>query len=62
MMTNQTATNGNTTSTSDFVGNWTAGQKSFSAGEPNDALIVENTQTGKLETAVLESFILVYDE
>ncbi|MGA7369369.1 MAG: hypothetical protein WBX01_09580 [Nitrososphaeraceae archaeon] len=35
-------------STTDFVGNWIAGQNSFSADEPNDALIVENTQTGNL--------------
>ena len=27
---------------------------------PNDELIVENTQTGQLETAVIESFSPVY--
>ncbi|HZD36073.1 MAG TPA: hypothetical protein VE130_12785, partial [Nitrososphaeraceae archaeon] len=50
-----------TVSTADFVGNWSAGQNSFSADEPNDALIVEDTQTGDLETAVIESFNPVYD-
>ncbi|HZD35845.1 MAG TPA: hypothetical protein VE130_11635 [Nitrososphaeraceae archaeon] len=50
-----------TVSTSDFVGNWSTGQNSFSADEPNDALIVENNQTGKLETAIVESFNPVYD-
>jgi hypothetical protein len=49
-----------TGSTSDFVGSWIAGQNSFSAEEPNDALIVENTQTGNLETAVIESSNPVY--
>lgn len=48
-------------STSDFVGNWTKGTDSFAADAPNDALIVENTQTGQLETAVIESFTPVYD-
>jgi hypothetical protein len=28
---------------------------------PNDALIVENTETGELETAIIESFDPVYD-
>ena len=50
-----------TVSTSDFVGNWSADQNSFSADEPNDALIVENTQTHQLETAIVESFNPVYD-
>ena len=50
-----------TVSTNDFVGNWSAGQNSFSADEPNDALIVENTQTGQLDTAVVELFNPVYD-
>jgi len=48
-------------STTDFVGNWIAGQDSFSADEPNDALIVENTQTGNLETVVIESSNPVYN-
>ena len=48
-------------STSDFVGNWTAGPDSFESDVPNDALIVENTQTGNLETAVIESFNPMYD-
>ncbi|MGA7370283.1 MAG: hypothetical protein WBX01_14240 [Nitrososphaeraceae archaeon] len=42
--------------TSDFVGNWTTGPDSFAADEPNDALIVEDTQTGNLDTFVIESF------
>jgi hypothetical protein len=42
-----------TVSTSDFVGNWTAGSGSFAADAPNDALLVENTQTGNLETAII---------
>jgi hypothetical protein len=50
-----------TISTTGFVGNWTAGQNSFGADEPNDALIMENTQTGQLETAVIESFNPIYD-
>ncbi|HZD36994.1 MAG TPA: hypothetical protein VE130_17450, partial [Nitrososphaeraceae archaeon] len=45
-----------TVSTSDFVGNWTAGPNSFESDVPNDALIVENTETGELETAVIELF------
>jgi DNA-binding beta-propeller fold protein YncE len=50
-----------TVSTSDFVGNWTAGLNSFAADAPNDALIVEDTPTGNLETYVMESFSPVYD-
>jgi hypothetical protein len=48
-------------STSDFVGNWTTGPNSFAVDEPNDALIVENKQSGQLETVVIESFSPVYD-
>lgn len=48
-------------STADFVGNWTTGADSFAADAPNDALIVEDTQTGNLETYVVESFDPVYD-
>jgi len=48
-------------STSDFVGNWTAGPNNFESDVPNDVLIVENTQTGNLETAVIESFNPIYD-
>jgi hypothetical protein len=48
-------------STSDFVGNWTTGPNSFAVDEPNDALIIENKQSGQLETAVIESFSPVYD-
>jgi hypothetical protein len=47
--------------TSDFVSNWSAGPNSFAADAPNDALIVENTETGDLETAIIESFDPVYD-
>jgi hypothetical protein len=36
-------------------------QNSFASDVPNDALIVENTQTGDVETAVIESFNPVYD-
>jgi hypothetical protein len=50
-----------TVSTADFVGNWTTGTNSFSSDEPNDALIVENIQTGNLETYVIESSSPVYD-
>ncbi|MGA7370876.1 MAG: hypothetical protein WBX01_17270 [Nitrososphaeraceae archaeon] len=50
-----------TISTTDFVGNWSTGQNSFSSDEPNDALIVEDTQTGNLDTFVIESFNPVYD-
>ena len=50
-----------TVSTSDFVGNWTTGPFSFAEDAPNDALIVENTQTGQLETDVIESFNPTYD-
>jgi len=48
-------------STSDFVGNWTTGPNSFAADAPNDALIVEDTRTGQLDTAVIELFDPVYD-
>ncbi len=48
-------------STSDFIGNWTTGPDSFAADAPNDALIVEDTQTGQLETAIIESFNPIYD-
>jgi hypothetical protein len=48
-------------STSDFVGNWTTGPNSFAVDAPNDALIVEDIQTGQLETAIIESFKPVYD-
>jgi hypothetical protein len=47
--------------TSDFIGNWSTGVNSFATDAPNDALIVENTQTGQLETAIIESFAPVYD-
>jgi len=50
-----------TVSTNDFVGNWSTGSNSFAADAPNDALIVENTETGELETAVIESLNPVYD-
>jgi regulator of protease activity HflC (stomatin/prohibitin superfamily) len=49
--------------TTDFVGNWTTRQDSFAVDVPNDALIVEDTQTGQLETAiVIQSFSPVYDK
>lgn len=48
-------------STSDFIDDWATGPDSFAADAPNDALIVEDTQTGNLETAVIESFNPVYD-
>ncbi|HZD36448.1 MAG TPA: hypothetical protein VE130_14690 [Nitrososphaeraceae archaeon] len=48
-------------STSDFVGNWTTGTNSFSSDIPNDALIVEDIQTGNLDTVVIESFNPIYD-
>jgi hypothetical protein len=50
-----------TFSTTDFIGNWTTGTNSFSVNAPNDALIVEDTQTDDLEIAVNESFDPVYD-
>jgi hypothetical protein len=48
-------------STPDFVGNWTVGQDSFAEDVPNAALIVEDIQTGNLETAIIELFDPVYD-
>jgi hypothetical protein len=48
-------------STADFVGNWTAGPDSFASDAPNDALIVENTQKGRLNTAIIELFNPMYD-
>jgi hypothetical protein len=48
-------------STTDFIDNWSAGQNSFSTDAPNDALIVEDTNTGEVETAVIESFDPLYD-
>jgi hypothetical protein len=50
-----------TISTTGFVSNWTAGPNSFESDVPNDALIVENTETGELGTAVIELFNPVYD-
>ena len=50
-----------TASTSDFVDNWTTGPNSFASEAPNDALIVEDTQTGNLKTPVVESFNRVDD-
>jgi len=50
-----------TVSTSNFIGNWATGPNSFSEDEPNDASIVKDTQTGQLETAVIESSNPVYD-
>ena len=50
-----------TVSTSDFVGNWTSGPNSFAIDAPNDVLIAENTQTGKLETIIIASFNPVLD-
>lgn len=50
-----------TVSTTDFVGNWTAGADSFAADAPNDVLIVEDMQTGRLDTALIESFSPVYN-
>ena len=46
---------------SDFVGNWSTGPDSFAADAPNDALIVENTQTGELDTVIIELFNPIYD-
>lgn len=48
-------------STSDFVGNWTAGPNSFALDVPNAALVIEDTQTGELKTAVIELFDPDYD-
>ena len=50
-----------TVSTSDFIGNWTTGQDSFSLNPPNDVLIVEDALTGELKTFIVESFNPVYD-
>ena len=50
-----------TVSTANFIGNWTTGTNSFSADAPNDALIVEDIESGDLNTAVIESFAPVYD-
>jgi hypothetical protein len=43
------------------VGDWSSGPNSFAEDAPNDALIVEDTKTGNLETAVIESFNPIYD-
>ena len=47
--------------TSDFIGNWSAGQNSFAEDAPNAALVAEDSQTGKLDTAVIELFDPMYD-
>jgi len=47
-----------TVSTADFIGNWTDGSNSLAADAPNDALIVKDTQTGEIYTAIIESFSL----
>ena len=46
-----------TVSTADFIGNWSTGPNTFAADAPNDALIVEDTQTGNLETYVSHSVL-----
>jgi hypothetical protein len=48
-------------STSDFTGNWTTGPNSFAADAPNAALVTENTQTGELDTAIIELFNPMYN-
>jgi len=48
-------------STSDFIGNWTAGPDSFAEDPPNAVLIYENLQTGNLDTVILELFNPLYD-
>jgi hypothetical protein len=48
-------------SISDFVSNWTTGPDSFAADAPNDVLIIEDIQSGQLETAIIESFSPIYD-
>ncbi|MGA7369621.1 MAG: pentapeptide repeat-containing protein [Nitrososphaeraceae archaeon] len=47
-------------STSEFVGNWTT--DSITVDTPDSALIVEDIQSGQLETAVIELFDPVYDQ
>ncbi|MGA7369382.1 MAG: hypothetical protein WBX01_09645 [Nitrososphaeraceae archaeon] len=48
-------------STFNFVGNWAAGPNNFAEDAPNDALIVEDAQSGQLEMAIIELFNPVYD-
>jgi hypothetical protein len=48
-------------STADFIGNWSTGPDSFALDAPNDILIVEDTQTGNLDTAIIELFDPVYN-
>jgi hypothetical protein len=48
-------------STADFVGNWTNGPNNFAADPPNAALVVENNQTGRLDTTVVDLASPVYD-
>jgi hypothetical protein len=48
-------------STADFVGNWTNAPDSFAADAPNAALIIEEIQTGELDSDVIELFNPVYD-
>ena len=48
------------TSTSDFIGNWTIGQDSFALDAPNAVLVVDEI-SGQHDTAIFELFNPVYD-
>jgi hypothetical protein len=46
-------------STNDFVGNWSAGEDSFSEDAPNAFLVVDDTE--EQDTVIIELFNPVYD-
>ena len=48
------------TSTSDFIGNWTVGEDSYSLDAPNAVLVIDE-QDGKQDLALVELFNPVYD-
>ena len=47
-------------STTDFIGNWTAGQDSFAVDVPNAVLVVDE-QEGMQDVVIIELFNPVYD-
>ena len=48
------------TSTSDFIGNWSTGEDSFAVDPPNAVLVVDENE-GKQNIAIVELFSPVYD-
>ena len=49
-----------TTSTSDFIGNWSSGEDSFAVDAPNAVIVVDDKE-GQQNTAIIELFDPIYD-